>query len=103
MGPLLRIAGRDQLPPPGELREFALEGGRTICVANDGGRYSAVAGLCPHVGAPLAQGDIEDGKVVCPWHGWEFQLSDGVCANRRGASVQHFQLVIDGEDVFLHS
>lgn len=24
---------------------------------------------CPHMGAPLADGTVRDGRVVCPWHG----------------------------------
>ncbi len=27
------------------------------------------ANACPHLGASLAEGRIEDGEVVCPWHG----------------------------------
>ncbi len=34
---------------------------------------------CPHAGASLAAGYVADGKVFCPWHGWPFNLADGVC------------------------
>lgn len=49
----------------------------------------------------MAEGAIEDGKLVCPWHGWEFNLATGECINHPGASVKVFELAIDGEDVFL--
>lgn len=32
---------------------------------------------CPHVGSPLARGAIVDGRVVCPSHGWTFDLETG--------------------------
>ena len=32
---------------------------------------------CPHEGADLAQGYIEDGKLYCPWHSLAFELKTG--------------------------
>lgn len=40
-------------------------------------RVFALDNLCPHKGARLSLGSIEDGFVVCPMHGWKFALSDG--------------------------
>src|ERR1700681_3884363 len=97
-----RIGGISDLPPVGEAREFPF-GCSTVCVANDGGRFAALGNVCPHKGGPLSEGLIEKGNLVCPWHGWEFRLSDGRSTNRPGASVEVFELVIHGEDVFLKS
>lgn len=99
---LTRIAGVAELPPEGELRAFAC-GPLSVCVANFGGVFSALGNACPHRGAPLSSGCIEDGKVVCYWHGWEFRLSDGTCADPGHASVERFELVIQGDDVYLKS
>ncbi len=32
---------------------------------------------CPHRGAPLSLGRVETGELVCPFHGWRFDASDG--------------------------
>ncbi|MDQ2756880.1 MAG: Rieske 2Fe-2S domain-containing protein, partial [Actinomycetota bacterium] len=37
----------------------------------------AIGDRCTHRGAPLHEGDIEDGCVVCPWHAAKFSLDDG--------------------------
>jgi nitrite reductase/ring-hydroxylating ferredoxin subunit/uncharacterized membrane protein len=37
----------------------------------------AVAGVCTHRGAPLADGRQEGRCVRCPWHGSRFSLEDG--------------------------
>ncbi len=100
MSQCARIAGVFELPPVGELREFRFGSG-SVCVANSGGTYVALGNVCPHRGGPLSEGVIENGKVVCPWHGWEFNLSDGRCANHSAASVKVFEVEIRGEDVFL--
>lgn len=57
------------------------------------GRYWALLNRCPHKGAPLCLGDqmgyVESGNpfsvtesrpgeiIRCPWHGWEFDITDG--------------------------
>lgn len=41
----------------------------------------ALDNRCPHRDAPLHEGFIHEGKVVCPLHQWEFHLKDGTCAN----------------------
>ncbi len=41
------------------------------------GRIVAHTLLCPHLGGPLAEARIEDGCLVCPWHGYRFSLLDG--------------------------
>jgi nitrite reductase (NADH) small subunit len=100
MSQCTRIASVSELPPAGELREFRLGSG-TVCVAHANGVFVALGNICPHRGGPLAEGAIEDGRLVCPWHGWEFNLANGQCINRPGASVKVFELAIEGEDVFL--
>jgi nitrite reductase/ring-hydroxylating ferredoxin subunit len=32
---------------------------------------------CEHVGGPLVDGAIKDGCVICPWHGWRYDLTTG--------------------------
>ena len=41
------------------------------------GSVCVLDNACKHVGSPLVDGAIEDGCVVCPWHGWRFDLRTG--------------------------
>ena len=34
--------------------------------------------FCPHLNANLADGRVEDDRLICPFHGWEFNKS-GKC------------------------
>lgn len=45
----------------------------------------ALHAVCAHAGGPLPQGTVEDGCLVCPWHGSRFRLTDGHVT--RGPSV----------------
>ena len=51
--------------------------GVEVAVFHHGGRYRALGNRCPHVRGPLALGRIEDGDVICPWHGARFDLGCG--------------------------
>jgi nitrite reductase/ring-hydroxylating ferredoxin subunit len=44
-----------------------------------GGRFHATGPTCPHEDGPLSEGWIEAGAVVCPWHGFDFDLATGRC------------------------
>ncbi len=41
----------------------------------------AIDNHCPHLGGPLAQGELEEDTVTCPWHGWRFNIKTGACEN----------------------
>lgn len=50
-----------------------------IVLFRDGdGRLSALLDRCLHRNAPLSEGRVEAGCVVCPYHGWKFDAS-GAC------------------------
>jgi 3-phenylpropionate/trans-cinnamate dioxygenase ferredoxin subunit len=60
----------------GAMKEVAAEN-RKVLLAKIGGRYYAVDGICPHMGASLASGKLEGTVVTCPRHGSQFDLTDG--------------------------
>ncbi|MGH0028590.1 MAG: Rieske 2Fe-2S domain-containing protein [Myxococcota bacterium] len=41
------------------------------------GRVLAFARHCPHQGADLTRGFVEEGRIVCPWHNLHFDLESG--------------------------
>ncbi|WP_152050366.1 Rieske (2Fe-2S) protein [Tautonia marina] len=69
--------------PEGRGRVVRLED-RVIAVFRDGDRIVALDDRCPHAGASLGNGWIEEGAVVCPLHRWRFSLIDGRCLGVEG-------------------
>lgn len=51
--------------------------GIAVMLLRLGGTVHALADRCTHRGAPLHEGTIENGCVLCPWHDSAFSLSDG--------------------------
>jgi nitrite reductase (NADH) small subunit len=95
-----KITSQSKLPAAGEAREFPC-GDRLVCVANVGGTITAMDNVCLHRGGPLGQGMIEAGKVVCPWHGWQWDPTTGEAAHNPGAKLSVYPIRIDGDDVLI--
>jgi nitrite reductase/ring-hydroxylating ferredoxin subunit len=86
--------------PAGTIREFQIEG-KAVALANVGGTIYAINNTCLHRGGPLGQGQL-DGKVVtCPWHGWQFDVTDGKAVQNPGAAVDCYPIELRGEDIFV--
>jgi nitrite reductase (NADH) small subunit len=72
--------------------------GKSISVFRDGDAYFAIDDMCPHMGASLAGGFVEDGIVTCPWHYWRFRLKDGAWADNPRIKIGSYPVhVVDDE------
>ena len=70
VGPLTSI-------PPGEGRNFEMGGQKIAVFRNRADEVFAVEATCPHKGGPLADGLLGGSTLVCPLHGWKFELTTG--------------------------
>lgn len=52
--------------------------GEKLVVARLNGSVTALDSRCPHKGTSLALGQIVDGTIECPYHGWRFD-TQGKC------------------------
>ena len=98
--PFIKIGTAAELPGLGEAREFEVAG-KTICVANVNGTITAMENSCVHMGGPLGQGYIEAGKVVCPWHGWEYDPHTGQLEDDPKTKLDVFPIKVENGDVLV--
>jgi nitrite reductase/ring-hydroxylating ferredoxin subunit len=96
--------------------------GKIIGVIRANGRLRAFLNQCPHQGGPVCEGRLihrveevlgenktylrmrfveEDLHIVCPWHGWEFNMETGRCAGDGKHSLKRFDVVERGGDVYV--
>lgn len=64
--------------------------GKWLAVFEVDGHYRVIDNACPHASAPLCDGTVLDGKVICHLHLWEFDLATGQCDVGPEWSVQTY-------------
>ena len=94
-----RMCSVAELPAEGTATELSA-GGRSLCVVRVAGQISAMDNVCPHRGAPLSEGTIEEGRLVCPWHAWAFDPRTGQANDSADDRVQIYDIQVDGNDVY---
>ncbi len=62
--------------PPLEGRPVTLDGVE-LAIFNLKDRFVTIENQCPHKGGPLCDGIVSGTTVVCPLHGWRFDLDSG--------------------------
>lgn len=73
-------------------------GDKLVALFRAGDQYYAIDDTCPHMGASLGAGQVGNGIVTCPWHGWRFRLSDGAWADYLRVKTGTYQVrVVDGQ------
>lgn len=100
MSNFTKLTTESELPPANQAKEFPC-GAKEICIANVNGTYFAIDNVCLHQGGPLGQGTIEGGKVVCPWHGWQYDPKTGQTTHNANLKVAVYPLKIENGDVMV--
>lgn len=97
-------------------------GGRELVVLEHRGNYYAFENRCPHMGGPVGEGMLigrveavvpedtrlvserfsdTDINLVCPWHGWEYDLETGRARALPSVHLTTFDVVPRGEDLYV--
>jgi nitrite reductase (NADH) small subunit/3-phenylpropionate/trans-cinnamate dioxygenase ferredoxin subunit len=83
---------------PGQGKVVEAEG-KVIALFNVGGTFHAIDNTCKHRGGPLGEGELEGSVVTCPWHGWQYDVTNGKCVFNPGVTVTCFETRVEGDEV----
>lgn len=87
--------------PEGGSRAVYHRGDR-VALFRTGGKVYALSDRCPHAGAPLCDGRVEDGAVTCPYHGSRFDLATGrLLAGPATRPARCYRVRVRGGQIFL--
>ncbi|AFM17898.1 ferredoxin subunit of nitrite reductase and ring-hydroxylating dioxygenase [Mycolicibacterium chubuense NBB4] len=79
--------GRVDEIPVGEGRTFAVDGRQIAVFRLRDGSLRAIDAVCPHRGGPLADGLADEAVVVCPLHGYSFDMVTGTEVSGSSLSI----------------
>ncbi len=75
-------------------------GGCKIALFHIGDSYYAIDDTCTHRGGPLSEGMVNNGTVICPWHGACFDIKTGaVLGPPAPVGVKSYPVRVNGPDV----
>jgi nitrite reductase (NADH) small subunit len=73
----------------------------SFALCNIDGAIHCVDGICPHAGGPLAQGALHGTTIVCPWHGWEFDVRTGSAASEDDCGLATYPTLIQDGRIYI--
>ncbi len=79
----------------GQVLAFTIAG-RLLAVGRAESGYFAVDGICPHAGASLGEGELEHDCVICPVHGYAYDVRSGE-GRDDGGRVRVHRVELDGD------
>jgi nitrite reductase (NADH) small subunit len=79
----------------GQVLPFTIAG-RLLAVGRTEHGYFAVDGICPHAGASLGEGELDRDCVICPVHGYAYDVRSGE-GQDDGGRVRVHRVALDGD------
>ena len=80
---------------------LVLVNGEDVALFRRGDEVFAIGNQCPHQGGNLCDGFTEGDIVICPLHGWEFDLRSGACMTVPGESVPRYGVTVEKGAILL--
>lgn len=99
MGQIHKAAKKGEIAE-GEGRVIEI-GDEQIALFNVGGTFYAIDNLCQHAGGPLGEGTLAGTTVTCPWHQWEYNVTNGACFTNPNVTQKSYPVKIEGDDILI--
>ncbi len=99
MAKLMEIAKLSELKP-GSGETVDVENA-SIALFNVNGMVHAIDNTCRHRGGPLGEGQLDGQVVTCPWHGWQFDVTNGNCLTKPEACLTRYPVKIEGDKILV--
>jgi nitrite reductase (NADH) small subunit len=97
--PFVKVATLAEVPENSVIEVSV--GNDCYAICNAAGSISALSGVCLHQGGPLGQGNVEDGRLICPWHAWEYDCRTGANIDDPSTSVPVYPVKVEGSDILI--
>ena len=86
----------------GEVRAFVVTGVTwPVIVTYAESTLVACAGVCPHEDVALAGGHLEAATLICPGHGYGFDLTTGLCTHDATLELRRYPITVIGDEIWV--
>ncbi len=84
--------------PDGETRTFEVEG-HSVLISRFGDKVTCFENACAHMGMAMDGGDIANGLITCPYHGFRYSLESGECLTAPEVQLQPHGVRVIGDRI----
>ncbi len=84
--------------PEGGILTKQIEGDAVV-LSKNGAVVSCFQDFCAHMGLPLSDGRVDDGKITCPHHGFAYLLASGECLTAPEVQLRMHAVRVVGDRV----
>lgn len=91
------VVAKEEDIPPGNRKLITIQG-IPIGVFHHRSGWYAVRNRCLHAGGPVAEGRMRGDTLICPWHGFQYNLLTGEMLSDPSARLEMFPIeLIEGQ------
>jgi nitrite reductase/ring-hydroxylating ferredoxin subunit len=76
-------------------------GNKSICLVGYDGNIFALGATCPHAGADLSEGWCNNGKLICPYHRYSYNLHTGKGSEGQNDYINSYPVEIRDNDIYI--
>ena len=81
---------------------FLNHGADGVVIINFNGELTAFRNACLHQALPIHAGYLDpDGVLLCPWHNWCYDVTNGDCLTVPGAQLEQYTLRTEDDRVWV--
>jgi nitrite reductase/ring-hydroxylating ferredoxin subunit/Fe-S cluster biogenesis protein NfuA len=84
--------------PEGSVRRIAI-GGEQVLLSRNGLTVTCFQDACAHLALPIHDGEVANGIITCPHHGFQYDLSSGECLTAPEVQLQSHAVRVIGTRV----
>lgn len=99
MAEFVKVATLSDLPS-GTTKAVEVNG-VPVALYNLDGTVHATTNTCPHRGGPLGEGELSEGIVTCPWHGFQYDVTTGACKTNPALKIPCYPVRLEGQDILV--
>jgi len=83
------------------MKDYDIEGGLKVLIANAGDSYYAYQGICPHQEVCLAEGYYDGAVLTCHQHLWQWDITTGKEIGLAEAPLEKYEVQVEDGEIFV--
>ncbi len=84
----------------GQMKAIRVKG-RPILLIRKGDQYFGLSNRCPHMGCSFEGGILREYKLMCPCHGWKFDVRNGAYEENKEIVLTSYPCKIQNGKVYI--